>query len=318
MSIIVIADVKSRTINPSTYELITAAQQIAKLNSMPIYILIPFGNIGGDSYCAGNFKTCIVNLNIEQYTAPVLIKHITAFLREVSAAYIIGLHTPFTTDYMPALSVAVNAQCITQIHSINTCESVTVIRGSHAGKLDQHIVINETPVILTILPGSFEPYTISDVQKSEIIPVNIPESDKLINCEFITKDMTDKSLDEADVVIGAGKGIGSKENLSVIYEFAKVFQHSAVAGSRIVCDYGWLPYSRQIGITGKSISPKVYIACAISGSSQHVSGIKGAKTIIAINTDPYAPIFNVSHYGIVADIFEFIPQFIDFVKHKSQ
>lgn len=316
MSIVVIADVKSRSVNPSTNELITAAQQIAKMKSMPVYLLIPFGNIGGDSYCSGDFKTCIVNLNIEQYTAPVLIKHITAFLQEVSVSYIIGLHTPFTIDFMPALSVALNAKCITQIHSINTCESVTVIRGSHAGKLDQHIVINETPVILTILPGSFDPYTISDVQKSEIIAINILETDKCVNCEFITKDMTDKSLDEADVIIGAGKGIGSKENLNVIYEFAKVFQHSAVAGSRIVCDYGWLPYSKQIGITGKSISPKVYIACAISGSSQHVAGIKGAKTIIAINKDPYAPIFNVAHYGIVADIFEFIPQFIDFVKQQ--
>ena len=316
MSILVIADVKNQTVNPSTLELITIAQKIAKQKNLPVNLLIPFVNIGGDSYCASDFKTYILNINLEQYSAPILVKHISKIIREVDATYIIGLHTPFTIDYVPSLSVNLNTQCITQIHSLETKESVTVIRGSHAGKLDQHIVINETPIIITILPGSFEPYTISEMQNNNITTIDIPEVDKRVNCEFITKEMTDKSLDEADVIVGAGKGIGSQENVSLVYEFAKVFPHSAVAGSRIVCDYGWLPYSKQIGITGKSISPKVYIACAISGSSQHVAGIKGAKTIIAINKDPYAPIFNVSHYGIVADIFEFIPQFIDFVKEN--
>lgn len=317
MSILIIADVKSRTINPSTLEMLSAAKKIAKNNTMPIYILIPFGNIGGDSYCSSEFKTFILDLNIEQYSAHVLVKYISSVIREVNASYIIGMHTPFSIDYIPALSVSINAQCITQIHSLDVAERITVTRGSHAGKLDHHIVINDTPIILTVLPGSFEPYTITDVQTQHITTIHIPEVNKHIYCNFITKDMKDTSLDEADVIVGAGKGIGSRENLSLIYEFAKVFPHSAVAGSRIVCDYGWLPYSKQIGITGKSIAPKVYIACAISGSSQHVAGIKGAKTIIAINKDPCAPIFNVSHYAVVADIFEFIPQFIDFVQNNA-
>ncbi|MEJ5362592.1 MAG: electron transfer flavoprotein subunit alpha/FixB family protein [Spirochaetota bacterium] len=317
MSILVIADVKNHTVNPSTLEILSAANEIAKKNNMPMYILIPFGNIGGDSYCSNEFKTCILDLDIEQYRALNLVKYISTVIREVNASYIIGLHTPFSIDYIPALSVEINAQCVTQIHSLDVSEYITVTRGSHAGKLDQHIVINETPIILTILPGSFAPYTITDVQTKEITTIHIHEKDKHVYCKFITKDSKDTSLDEADVIVGAGKGIGSRENLNLIFEFAKLFPHSAVAGSRIVCDYGWLPYSKQIGITGKSIAPKVYIACAISGSSQHVAGIKGAKTIIAINKDPYAPIFNVSHYGVVADIFEFIPQFIDFVQNNT-
>ncbi|MGQ9843089.1 MAG: electron transfer flavoprotein subunit alpha/FixB family protein [Spirochaetota bacterium] len=317
MSILVIADVKRGTVNPSTLELITIAQNIAKIKNLSINLLVPFGNIGGDSYCSHDFITYILNGNIEQYRAITLVKHISNVIQQVGATYILGLHTPFTIDFVPSLSVGIDAQCITQIHTVDATGSITVIRGSNAGKLDQHILINETPIILTIVPGSFEPYTISQIQNNNIITIDIPIEEKQVNCEFFTKDMTDKSLDEADVIVGAGKGIGSQDNLRIVYEFAKVFLHSAVAGSRIVCDYGWLPYSRQIGVTGKSISPKVYIACAISGSSQHVAGIKGAKKIIAINKDPHAPIFNVSHYGVVADIFEFIPQFIDFVKIKQ-
>lgn len=317
MSILVIADVKRRTVNQSTLELITIAQKIAKIKNLSINLLVPFGNIEGDSYCSHEFTTYILNLNIEQYRAITLVNHISNVIGQVGATYILGLHTPFTIDFMPSLSVGIDAQCITQIHTLDVRESIRVIRQSNAGKLDQHILINETPIILTIVPGSFEPYTISQIQNNNIITIDIAEEEKHVNCEFITKDMSDKSLDEADVIVGVGKGISSQDNLSLIYEFAKVFLHSAVAGSRIVCDYGWLPYSKQIGITGKSISPKVYIACAISGSSQHVAGIKGAKKIIAINKDPNAPIFNVSHYGVVADIFEFIPQFIDFVKRKQ-
>ncbi len=317
MSIVVIADVKNRSVNPSTLEMLSAVKKIANKNNMPIYLLIPFGNIGGNSYCSGEFKTCILDLNIEQYSAPILVKYLSTVIREVNASYVIGLHTPFSIDYIPTVSVEINAQCVTQIHSLDVAEGITVTRASHTGKLDQHIVINETPIILTVLPGSFEPYTITNMQRKEIMTIHIPEEDKHGYCKFIINDIEDASLDEADVIVGAGKGIGSRENLNLIYEFAKVFPHSAVAGSRIVCDYGWLPYNKQIGITGKSITPKVYIACAISGSSQHVAGIKGAQTIIAINKDPYAPIFNVSHYGVVADIFEFIPQFIEFLQHNT-
>ncbi len=317
MSVIVIADIKNKAINPATMEIINVAKKIAAARNFNIYVFVPFANVCGDSNCVNEFEIFITNLNIEQYHAPTLVKHISKALKNLDAQFILSLHTPFTNDYLPLLSVELHAQCFTQIHSININESITVTRSSYSGKLDQHIVIEEKPVILSILPGSYEPYKNNGTYIKEIVTIDIPQTDKFHNCNFITRDSKDTSLDEAEVIIGAGKGIGSKENLTMLYEFAKVFPHSAVAGSRIVCDNGWLPYSKQIGITGKSIFSKVYIPCGISGSSQHVAGIKQVKTIIAINKDPYAPIFNVSHYGIVADLFEFIPQFIDFVKKNK-
>ena len=318
MSVVVLADVKNHVVNPATLELLTIANKIAKTKKLPLNLFIPFNNIGGDSYCTSEFNTYVLNINLEQYNPHILVKNLNDSIREVGGTYIIGLHTPFTMDYLPSLSINLNTHCITQIFSIIVDDAISVSCNSYAGKLEKHVVINKTPIILSIFPGSFEPYTITKLQRNNVKLKEITILNNFKNCQFVTNDSKDTSLDEAEVIIGVGKGIGSKENLTLIYQLAKLFPHSVVAGSKIVCDYGWLPYSKQIGITGKSISPKVYIACAISGSTQHIAGIKGAKTIIAINKDPYAPIFNVSHYGIVADIFEFIPQFIDFVKNKQE
>ena len=311
MSIVIIADIKDNAVNPASFELITAAQNIAAMKSLSVHFIIPFNAINGDSYCYNEFTTWVIDYNYKHYSALHLSSAITSICKEVNAKYIIGLHTPFSIDFLPAVAIDYNAMCITQVHSFNIDESISWVRESHGGKLEQHITIDSTPIVLSLLPGSFESFKGSPCSTQNVKHVSVKKIHETY-CEYVTVENKDTSLDEAEVIIGVGKGVASKENLQIIYEFAKLFPHSAVAGSKIVCDYGWLPYSKQIGITGKSIAPKVYIACGISGSSQHIAGIKQAKTIIGINIDPYAPIFNVCHYGVVADMFEFIPRFIDY------
>jgi electron transfer flavoprotein alpha subunit len=121
----------------------------------------------------------------------------------------------------------------------------------------------------------------------------------------------DSTLKDGEVIVSAGRGIGKKENLSLIKRLAASFPKSAVGASRSVCDLGWLEHKHQIGTTGQSVSPKLYVACGISGAFQHVSGIKGAQTIVAINTDPHAAIFRVAHYCILEDLTTFIPVLLD-------
>ncbi|HRR61144.1 MAG TPA: electron transfer flavoprotein subunit alpha/FixB family protein [Spirochaetota bacterium] len=316
MSILIIADIKNNQINPATAELFTAANIIAKDITTPVYLLIPCNDVKITSNYRPDVTTIVIGMGIYHYNAPGLSKAIASIAHDIEAHYIIGLHTPFTIDFLPSVSIEYNAHCVTQVHTIEYDEHLTLARGSYSGKLDQFVsIVDDKPVVASITPGSFDEYGAKDADDliNKVIEINIDTAIKQW-CTFIISENKDSSLDEADIIIGVGKGIGSKDNLTLIYNFAKFFPHSAVAGSRIVCDYGWLPYSKQVGITGKSISPKVYIACAISGSSQHIAGIKGAKTIIAINKDPYAPIFNVSHYGIVEDIFTFIPQFLEYIQ----
>jgi electron transfer flavoprotein alpha subunit len=117
------------------------------------------------------------------------------------------------------------------------------------------------------------------------------------------------NLDEADIVIGVGRGLGSKENLRLVNQLAFLL-HAAIGGSRGVVDAGWLPHNQQIGLTGRAVSPKIYFALGISGAIQHLVGVRTAKQIIAINKDREAPIFKVSSFGIVGDLFVVLPMII--------
>lgn len=125
------------------------------------------------------------------------------------------------------------------------------------------------------------------------------------------------NLDEAEIVIGVGRGLGSSENLKTVNKLA-VLLKAAVGGSRGVVDAGWLPHSQQIGLTGRVISPKMYMALGISGAVQHLVGVRTAKEIVAINIDPEAPIFKVATYGIVGDLFSILPTLITELQSQAE
>ena len=120
-------------------------------------------------------------------------------------------------------------------------------------------------------------------------------------------------LTAAEIIVSVGRGIKEKENIPIVEELAKALG-AELAASRPICDSGWLPMERQVGSSGQTVSPKVYMAVGISGAIQHLVGMKGAKTIVAINKDANAPIFEVADYGIVGDLFEVIPALVEEVK----
>jgi electron transfer flavoprotein alpha subunit len=158
----------------------------------------------------------------------------------------------------------------------------------------------------------------SDDAQGEVVNEDISDTlleSKLTFLESIIEEEGAVNLVEADIIVSGGRGIGDPDNFALIKQLADALG-GAVGASRAAVDEGWIPYNHQVGQTGKTVKPKIYIACGISGAIQHQVGMRSADCIIAINKDSNAPIFDIAHFGIVADLFEFIPAFIKRLESK--
>ncbi|HVO85448.1 MAG TPA: electron transfer flavoprotein subunit alpha/FixB family protein, partial [Syntrophobacteria bacterium] len=177
---------------------------------------------------------------------------------------------------------------------------------------------NRRPQMATVRPRVMRKPAF-DTQRQGMVETFAPSPAALLSrVKVVTsvKDVQDTTpLTEADVVVTGGRGLQKPENFKLIRELALLI-NGAVGASRSVVDEGWMPYSHQVGQTGKTVSPKLYMACGVSGAIQHVVGMQGSEIIVAVNKDPHAPIFDVANYGVVADLFEFLPALIRKLKEE--
>jgi len=174
------------------------------------------------------------------------------------------------------------------------------------------------PQMATVRPHVFKKGEPQPGRKAEIIRLGLDgrtAASRVKVLEFI-EDVTEKvKVEDADIIVSGGRGLGRPESFRVIEELADVLG-AAVGASRAAVDEGWIPYSHQVGQTGKTVCPKIYIACGISGAVQHLAGMQTSDTIIAINEDPSAPIFEVATYGIVGDLFEIVPMLTERIRQS--
>ena len=243
-----------------------------------------------DSYTAG-----AVNL-IRKYKPEIVIFGATTQGRDFAGTVATTLYTGLTAD-CTGLDIDPDTKLLRQT------------RPAFGGNIMATILCpRHRPQMATVRPKVFPMPEKDDSRKGEIIREDLPISEDKVRTrilEFIQVAETVNLMD-AEVIVSGGRGVGGPENFAVIRELANVLG-GAVGASRAAVDAGWIPYEHQVGQTGRTVRPKIYIACGISGSIQHQAGMKTSDIIIAINKDPEAPIFKIATYGIVADLFQAVP-----------
>lgn len=220
-------------------------------------------------------------------------------------------HDHFGIDLAPGLSIRMNSAFVSDVLAIDgvVCNSLKVVRQEYGGQVSAHVDCDiSSGAVITIRPGAFKPQSV--VTKGAVTDKSSevgPLVSKRRYIETIVAEAGDVDITRHSLLVSVGRGIQEKDNIGLAEELAKVLG-AAVSCSRPVVDAKWMEKSRQVGSSGKTVKPKVYLACGISGAFQHLAGIKGSPFLIAINKNPKAPIFQVADIGIVDDLLEFLPE----------
>jgi electron transfer flavoprotein alpha subunit len=220
-------------------------------------------------------------------------------------------HSVNSLDYVPAVAESLGLPLVTDVVDVDTDDGVALTREMYGSKVETTIDVRADSFVLTVRGGEWEPATGDG--DATVVPTDIEIDDDEIGSTvtgFVEESGGDVDITDANVLVSIGRGIEEEENLDLIFELADALD-ATVSSSRPIVDNGWLPKNRQVGQSGKVVTPEVYLAVGISGAVQHVAGMKGAENIVAINTDPNAPIFDIADYGIVGDLFDVVPALIE-------
>ena len=216
-------------------------------------------------------------------------------------------HTYQTRDYAPKLAARFGRVLISDVIA---GKPPVFVRQMFQGKFNADVrLVGDGPHFVSIQAGAWR----AECCRRSNIFSNVPRRRGKWRSRRSGKSARAVDLTAADIIVSVGRGIKEKENIPVVEALAQALG-GELAASRPICDAGWLPMDRQVGSSGQTVSPKLYVAVGISGAIQHLVGMKGAKTVVAINKDPDAPIFEVAQYGIVGDLFEVVPALVEEIK----
>ncbi len=252
------------------------------------------------------------NDELANYSSSAYSAIVTEFAKEISADYLIAANTAFGKDLAPRVCVKLESGCLFDCVKleVNSGE-VLATRPIYAGKALMDAKLKSSVKFFTIRPNVFKP--VEENVTAEISVKNVDSPDT--GTKVVEFKKADGKLDvaEADIIVSGGRGLKTPEDFKMVEDLAEALG-AAVGASRAVVDAGWRPHTEQVGQTGKTVSPSLYIACGISGAIQHLAGMSSSKYIVAINKDKDAPIFGVADYGINGDVFEILPKLTEAIK----
>ncbi|OGQ94654.1 MAG: electron transfer flavoprotein subunit alpha [Deltaproteobacteria bacterium RIFOXYD12_FULL_57_12] len=325
--VMVYAEFRHQRLAPVSFELLGIGRQLADQRQVPLYAVLlgaDLGNSGAELVAFGADQVFQVDHPVlAHFTDEAYSQVFEDIIREVKPEIVLAGATAIGRSFIPrlasSLGTGLTADC-TQLEIRPEDGVLLQTRPAFGGNVMATIVCPHTrPQMATVRPRVMKVNGRDSDRVGRIIDY-VPKPERLRTrvtvLHSVREDLDQVNICEADIIVSGGRGLENEKGFAMIRQLAKLLG-AAVGASRAAVDSGWIPYPHQVGQTGKTVCPKLYIACGISGAIQHVVGMQSADTIVAINRDPEAPIFNVATYGIVGDLFEVVPRLIQQLEQRK-
>jgi electron transfer flavoprotein alpha subunit len=320
-SILVVAEQREGKLNRVSYETIAAAQAISKDTGWPVEVVLAgYGIAGVAQELAQKAVATVYALEapaLEAYTSDAYVYALKQFISGKQPKLVLFPHTYQVRDFAPRLALALDRTLISDsVGYKHEGGKLLFTRQMFQGKFAADVSFaGDAPWLATIQIGAFRGDQ-AEAGSAPIENVTAAVADtpaRVTPHEVFQEAKQAVDLSQAEVIVAVGRGIKEQKNLALAEDLAKVLG-GEVAASRPICDNGWLPLERQIGSSGQTVAPKVYFALGISGAIQHIVGMKGSRTIVAINKDSEAPIFEIADVGVVGNLFDVVPAVTEEIK----
>ncbi|HWE51811.1 MAG TPA: electron transfer flavoprotein subunit alpha/FixB family protein [Bryobacteraceae bacterium] len=315
--VLAVLEQRDGVLHKMALEALAAAQQLGAALNLPVFAAVPGG--GGDALTGYKLEKIHVLEHelLKNYTPDGYTIALKQLIEQHHPAYVLFPHTYQVRDFAPKLATALGRVLVSDVIADRVEDGkVVMVRQLFQGKINADIrFAGEPPFFASVQAGAFRADTlVAGTAAVEKFAVDLkPEQIRTKPLELFRESARAVDLTAADIIVSVGRGIKEADNIPIVKALADAFG-GELAASRPICDNGWLPMERQVGSSGQTVAPKMYLAVGISGAIQHLVGMKGSKTIVAINKDPEAPIFEVADYGIVGDLFEVVPALIEALK----
>lgn len=320
-SILIVLEQRDGVLHKSALEGLSAAQQIGEALNAKVFAAVLGSGVDAVAQTLAGYKLDKVHAVdhelLKQYTPDGYTAALKQLIEKYGPTWVLFPHTYQVRDFAPKLATALNRVLISDViaHRIDN-GALVLVRQLFQGKFNADVRFEgEAPYLASIQAGAFR----ADSLQPGTAPVEKVTPDlkaaqiRTKPLELFRESQRAVDLGAAQIIVSVGRGIKEAENIPVVQKLADALG-AELAASRPICDSGWLPMERQVGSSGQTVAPKMYVAVGISGAIQHLVGMKGSKIIVAINKDPEAPIFEVADYGIVGDLFEIVPALIEALK----
>lgn len=317
--ILVVAQTKDGGVHRMTLEAVCAAQQLAEVTDSEVVVALPNGSDAAVEELAGCAVSRVLRCQdpvLASYTPGAWVGALAALIGELQPAWVLLPHSYQSADFMARLAVRAECGLIPEVTGFESGDAGLVwTRPALGGKLISRVTGKRERMLVSVQSGAWSANDVAQgsaqVEEWPTSLEGVAADREILGTEQAAEDQVD--LSQAEVIVAVGRGIGDEENMGVVQALASALG-AEVAASRPVVDNGWLPRDRQIGSSGQTVTPKLYIAMGISGAIQHVVGMKGSQVVVAINKDAGAPIFGVADYGLVGDLHEIVPLLTEAVR----